>query len=147
MTDVRFYHNAPDRLRVACVLTAKASSGGRRVAVFAPDGGVARHFDQMLWTFQPLARWHELQAVGNQDRRLCCQRGVGAAVRDEAELAAAPETAVDLFRDFSIGRKYRDRLALGVGAAKQGGCSGNPVGCAVIEKDLGQFSLPVRCSR
>lgn len=55
MTDVRFYHNAPDRLRVACVLTAKASSGGRRVAVFAPDGGVARHFDQMLWTFQPLA--------------------------------------------------------------------------------------------
>lgn len=55
MTDVRFYHNAPDRLRVACVLTAKASGGGRRVSVFAPDGNVARHFDQMLWSFQPLA--------------------------------------------------------------------------------------------
>ncbi|MCK6373443.1 MAG: DNA polymerase III subunit chi [Zoogloea sp.] len=55
MTDVRFYHNAPDRLRVACVLTAKASGGGRRVSVFAPDGNIARHFDQMLWSFQPLA--------------------------------------------------------------------------------------------
>jgi DNA polymerase-3 subunit chi len=55
MTDVRFYHNAPDRLRVACVLTAKAFGGGRRVSVFAPDGNTARHFDQMLWGFQPLA--------------------------------------------------------------------------------------------
>ena len=55
MTDVRFYHNAPDRLRVACVLTAKASGGGRWVSVFAPDGNIARHFDQMLWSFQPLA--------------------------------------------------------------------------------------------
>lgn len=55
MTDVRFYHNAPDRLRVACVLTAKASNSGRRVSVFAPDGSTARHFDHMLWSFQPLA--------------------------------------------------------------------------------------------
>ncbi len=55
MTDIRFYHNAPDRLRVACVLTAKASGGGRQVSVFAPDGSVARHFDQLLWSFQPLA--------------------------------------------------------------------------------------------
>ena len=47
MTDIRFYHNAPDRLRVACVLTAKASGGGRRVSIFAPDGNVARHFDQI----------------------------------------------------------------------------------------------------
>jgi len=55
MTDIRFYHNAPDRLRVACVLAAKASGSGRRVAVFAPDVSTARHFDQMLWSFQPLA--------------------------------------------------------------------------------------------
>ncbi|WP_374260381.1 DNA polymerase III subunit chi [Zoogloea sp.] len=55
MTDIRFYHNAPDRLRVACVLAAKASAGGRRVSVFAPDDGIARHFDHMLWSFQPLA--------------------------------------------------------------------------------------------
>ncbi|NML25534.1 DNA polymerase III subunit chi [Zoogloea dura] len=54
-TEIRFYHNAPDRLRVACVLTAKACAGGKRISVFAPDGGTARHFDQMLWAFQPLA--------------------------------------------------------------------------------------------
>ena len=55
MTEIRFYHNAPDRLRVACTLAAKASGGGRKVAVFAPENSVARHFDQMLWSFQPLA--------------------------------------------------------------------------------------------
>lgn len=53
--EIRFYHNAPDRLRVACVLTAKASARGHKISVFAPDNGVARHFDQMLWGFQPLA--------------------------------------------------------------------------------------------
>ena len=55
MTEVCFYHNAPDRLRVACVLAGKAHGNGRRIVVFAPDGGMARQFDQMLWSFQPLA--------------------------------------------------------------------------------------------
>ena len=55
MTEIRFYHNAPDRLRVACVLAAKASRGGRKVAVFAPDESLARRFNQLLWSFQPLA--------------------------------------------------------------------------------------------
>ncbi|MCK6388463.1 MAG: DNA polymerase III subunit chi [Zoogloea sp.] len=55
MTEVCFYHNAPDRLRVACVLAGKAHGNGRRIVVFAPDGGMARQFDQMLWTFTPLA--------------------------------------------------------------------------------------------
>lgn len=54
-TEIRFYHNAPDRLRVACVLAAKAEANGRRVSVFAPESHVARHFDQMLWAFQPLS--------------------------------------------------------------------------------------------
>ncbi|MDD3354262.1 DNA polymerase III subunit chi [Zoogloea sp.] len=54
-TEIRFYHNAPDRLRVACVLAAKASGSGRKVSVLAPEGGMARQFDQMLWGFQPLA--------------------------------------------------------------------------------------------
>lgn len=53
--EIRFYHNAPNRLRVACVLTAKASARGHKVSVFAPDNGMAHHFDQMLWSFQPLA--------------------------------------------------------------------------------------------
>lgn len=55
MTAVRFYHNAADRLRVACVLSAKAHASGRRVSVLAPDAHLAQRFDQMLWSFQPLA--------------------------------------------------------------------------------------------
>ena len=54
-TEIRFYHNAPDRLRVACVLCTKARAGGRKISVFAPDGSTSRHFDQMLWSFQPLS--------------------------------------------------------------------------------------------
>lgn len=54
-TEIRFYHNAPDRLRVACVLASKAQAGGRRISVFVPDGNLARHFDHMLWTFKPLS--------------------------------------------------------------------------------------------
>jgi DNA polymerase-3 subunit chi len=54
-TEIRFYHNAPDRLRVACVLSTKARAGGHRISVFAPDGGIARQFDQMLWGLQPLS--------------------------------------------------------------------------------------------
>lgn len=54
-TEIRFYHNAPDRLRVACVLCTKACAGGRKISVFAPDGSTSRHFDQMLWSFQPLS--------------------------------------------------------------------------------------------
>ena len=55
MPEIRFYHNAPDRLRVACSVTAKAWGQGRRISVLATDGAQARHFDQLLWSFQPLA--------------------------------------------------------------------------------------------
>lgn len=55
MPEIRFYHNAPDRLRVACTLAAKAWGQGRRISVYAGDGAQARHFDQLLWSFQPLA--------------------------------------------------------------------------------------------
>lgn len=53
--EVRFYHNAPDRLRVACSLAAKAAAAGNKVSVFAAQGAVAHQFDQMLWSFQHLA--------------------------------------------------------------------------------------------
>lgn len=55
MTEIRFYTNARDRLRAACVITAKAHGQGRQVAVFAPDAALARHFDQLLWSFEALA--------------------------------------------------------------------------------------------
>ncbi|PAT00843.1 MAG: hypothetical protein BSR46_00350 [Candidatus Dactylopiibacterium carminicum] len=53
MTEVKFYHNAPDRLRAACVITSKAVAQGHRLVVFAPDDTTARAYDEQLWTFQP----------------------------------------------------------------------------------------------
>lgn len=55
MTEVRFFHNAPDKLSAACRLAAAAYRHGRKVTVFAPEAGQAARFDAMLWTFQPLA--------------------------------------------------------------------------------------------
>ncbi|WP_374603354.1 DNA polymerase III subunit chi [Niveibacterium sp.] len=55
MTEVRFFHNAPDKLSAACRLTAAAYRHGRKVTVFAPEAGQATRFDALLWTFQPLA--------------------------------------------------------------------------------------------
>ncbi|GAA5180121.1 hypothetical protein GCM10025771_23890 [Niveibacterium umoris] len=55
MTEVRFFHNAPDKLSAACRLTAAAYRHGRKVTVFAPEAGQAARFDALLWTFQPLA--------------------------------------------------------------------------------------------
>ena len=55
MTQIKFYHNAPDRLMAACSITAKAVRQGHRVLVHAPDEAVAQRFDSMLWTAQPLS--------------------------------------------------------------------------------------------
>lgn len=49
MTAVRFYHNAPDRLRAACAITAKAVAAGHKVVVYAPDEHTARRYDEQLW--------------------------------------------------------------------------------------------------
>jgi len=55
VSEIRFFHNAPDKLAAACRITAMAWRRGRKVTVFAPEPGVAQRFDSMLWTFQPLA--------------------------------------------------------------------------------------------
>ena len=55
VTEIKFYHNAPDRLMAACSIAAKAIRQGRRVVVHAPDPALARRFDDMLWTAQPLS--------------------------------------------------------------------------------------------
>jgi DNA polymerase-3 subunit chi len=55
MTDIRFFHDAPEKLAAACRITAVAHRKGRRVTVLAPDRGTAQRFDELLWTFQPLA--------------------------------------------------------------------------------------------
>jgi DNA polymerase-3 subunit chi len=52
MTRIDFYHDVGDKLQFACRLAAKAVAQNMRVLVFAPDGGVARKIDQLLWTWQ-----------------------------------------------------------------------------------------------
>ncbi|MDP5241197.1 DNA polymerase III subunit chi [Uliginosibacterium sp. 31-16] len=53
--DVKFYHNASDRLRAACAITAKAVRQGRKVVVYAPEPGLAKRYDSLLWAAQPLS--------------------------------------------------------------------------------------------
>lgn len=53
--DVKFYHNAPDRLRAACAIATKAAQQGRKVIVFAPDAALARRYDSLLWSIHPLS--------------------------------------------------------------------------------------------
>jgi DNA polymerase III subunit chi len=55
VTEVRFFHNAPDKLSAACRLAVAAHRRGRKVTVFAPEAGQAARLDAMLWTFQPLS--------------------------------------------------------------------------------------------
>lgn len=55
MSDIHFYHDAEDRLAVACHLAVKAWRAGRRVAVATGDEREASRLDQWLWTYEPLA--------------------------------------------------------------------------------------------
>jgi len=50
LTRIDFYHDAPDRLQVACRLAAKAAQQKLRVLVYAPDAETARAIDRLLWT-------------------------------------------------------------------------------------------------
>lgn len=55
MTRVQFYHNAPNKLALACELAARAHASGRRAALRVADAGAARQLDHMLWSFEQLA--------------------------------------------------------------------------------------------
>jgi DNA polymerase-3 subunit chi len=50
MTQIDFYTHVPDKLRIACVLSAKAYSQGLKIFVYCPDPDTAQRFDRMLWT-------------------------------------------------------------------------------------------------
>jgi DNA polymerase-3 subunit chi len=50
MTQIDFYTHVDDKLRIACVLSAKAFSQGLQVFVCCPDRETAHRFDRMLWT-------------------------------------------------------------------------------------------------
>jgi DNA polymerase-3 subunit chi len=53
LTRIDFYHDAADRLQVACRLAVKAVQQNLRVLVYAPDPETARAIDRMLWTTPP----------------------------------------------------------------------------------------------
>jgi len=53
VTRIDFYHDAEDRLQVACRLAAKAIRQKLRVLIFVPDQQTARTVDRMLWTTPP----------------------------------------------------------------------------------------------
>lgn len=55
MPQVQFYHDTPDRIALACELTARAYARGRRVALRAADHAHAQRIDQALWRFEPAA--------------------------------------------------------------------------------------------
>ena len=50
MTQIDFYTHVPDKLRIACALSAKAYSQGLKMFVYCPDPETAHRFDRMLWT-------------------------------------------------------------------------------------------------
>ncbi|HEX5126850.1 MAG TPA: DNA polymerase III subunit chi [Rhodocyclaceae bacterium] len=55
MTEIKFYHNAPDRIMAACSITAKAVRQGHKVVVYAPDTENARRYDSLLWSVPALS--------------------------------------------------------------------------------------------
>lgn len=53
MTQIFFYHNAPDRIAAAASLLGKAFRQGKPVLVYAPQADVAGMLDRHLWTTPP----------------------------------------------------------------------------------------------
>jgi DNA polymerase-3 subunit chi len=49
VTEILFYHDAPDKLAAACQVVAERHGSGRRVFIYAPDAAVAATLDRMLW--------------------------------------------------------------------------------------------------
>lgn len=53
MTQIDFYFNARDRIRIACRIATKAYRQNLRVLVLVPDNESATSVDQILWTDEP----------------------------------------------------------------------------------------------
>jgi DNA polymerase III subunit chi len=50
MTQVDFYFNVEDRLRTACMVSAKAYARGLRVLAYCADPEAGQKFSRLLWT-------------------------------------------------------------------------------------------------
>lgn len=55
MTQIDFYSGADNKLRTACLLSAEVVKQGMKVMIYAPDIGIAKQFDKLLWTFSSTA--------------------------------------------------------------------------------------------
>ena len=53
MTQVFFYHNAPDRIAAMAALIGKAYAQRKALLVFAPDDELASTLDRHLWMHPP----------------------------------------------------------------------------------------------
>ena len=53
MTQIDFYTSAPDKLKTACRIIAKAYGLGHKILVFCPDAETSQHCDRLLWTTPP----------------------------------------------------------------------------------------------
>jgi len=53
LTQIFFYHNAPDRIAAAAALLGKACRQGKAVLVYAPEVELAGALDRHLWTTPP----------------------------------------------------------------------------------------------
>lgn len=53
MTQIFFYHNAPERIAAAAALLGKAYRQGKAVLVYAPEAETAGALDRHLWTTPP----------------------------------------------------------------------------------------------
>ncbi len=91
MTRIDFYHDAEDRLGVACRLVGKAVQQQLRVVIYAPDGETAHAVDQLLWTAPPIAFVPHCMA----EHRLAAETPVLIA-RDDAETPQHDNVLINL---------------------------------------------------
>src|SRR5262245_42900467 len=50
MTQIDFYTQVPDKLRLACALAGKACSQGLKILIYCPDAETVQRLDRLLWT-------------------------------------------------------------------------------------------------
>jgi DNA polymerase-3 subunit chi len=115
MTEIDFYFGVEDKLRTACVLTAKAYQRGLRVLAYCSDAESAERFSRLLWSAQATGFVPHCPA----EHRLAATTPVivdhrgGAPAHDEVLLNLRAELP-DFFGSFKrlveiVGRDEEDR--------------------------------------
>jgi DNA polymerase-3 subunit chi len=95
VTRIDFYHEADDRLQVACRLVAKAVQQALRVAIYAPGPDTAQTIDAMLWAVPPTGFIPHCGA-GHQ---LASETPV-VILQDEADVGDHDDVLINLHHDW-----------------------------------------------